>query len=1047
MYKVGIGMVNPRGLFAGFVFIIMILGSVPGQFNDGSDKLHSNDGMTSSSVQDTFYPLDAPLAPVSPSFDAYFTEVIGEDGAGSGSFLLSGSDAVVRLQPGLVSILLLEGDVATKVEYELIGAEPIEPEGILPLAHKNYRITGGSDGVRTTESRGFREVIYKEVYPSTDLRYYLQGGRLKYDYVVRPGGDPGLIHHQYRGAEGLEVDPLTGGLSIRTGGSILTELAPVTYQDTPSERVFVPCTFEPIGDLGHGFMLGTYDCELPLVIDPELEFGTYLGGDQADGGWDIEVDEDGYVYAIGHTYSPDFPLTPGTYDSEYTRHDTWIAKLTPDGKSIVYATTVSSSSNDYSKRLDVDDQGCVYVAGHTWGDDFPYTVGSLDAIVPGNYSSFAFKLSADFSTLVYSARWGGASWDRTHAQTLAANGSLYVVGDAGRNDFPLPMEKVGGSPLNEKGSLYVLALNPEGTDITWGAYFGSSGHHAVGGVHVDDQGAVYVVGGTSDTFWTTPNAFDRVQERDPDTGQTISDGFILKFNSSGDEIDYSTLLGGSHRDGCSDLYVDEEGCAYVVGTTASEDFPSTEGAFDFSYSGERDVFVSKMGPKGEELLWSTFIGGSGRESDPLFGFDSSDHLYVVANSKSPDLLFTDGGVPDSPNMTAFVAKFDMSQGSLKSLLPLFDGLAYDGNEMAVSEAGEIHLVTMVRNGTLPTTPDSVQPEYAGYLEAHVCKFKPIEDSELDTDPPVADAGPNQTVDPDEPMTFNGTGSHDNNGIADFLWTFSYGNGITRLLGSTPEYTFDQPGECNVTLTVRDPWGNQDIDVVVITIRDNVPPVARPKGPIEAQVGLLVDLDGRSSTDDLGIIHYNWSYQADDQLVEFYGMDPEHVFMTLGDVEVTLRVTDHYGHWDEASITISVIDLITPDADAGPNQVVYPGDPVYLNGTGSTDNHMVVNWTWTVLHLDNNVTMLYGPEHVITLEEPGEYVVSLVATDPSGLTDRDSVLIVVRTVEEPNDNGGPDDTDPQPALTTWQVVALFSIIIVVLVIALLISISGARQERY
>lgn len=1035
-------MVHPRGLLAGFVVVSMVLCVLPSQTAVVTEGSGSGGGGQMEEVHGLCSP---PVVEVVCSLGASFTSCSPEDG--EAVFQLAGRDASVRLHTGGVFLLLQVDGSTTSVEYRFVAANPVEPEGVCPVAGLHYRITGGPDGVRTTETQSYEEVWYRDIYPSIDLRYYLVDGRLKYDYMVHPGGDPALIIHRYKGAEGIGVEPDTGSLLVRTSGPVLVEKAPYAYQDTLEGRKEVRCEFLLVDEVSHGFTVGAHDDTSPLVIDPEMLWATYIGGEGVETGLDMEVDDEGHVYVLGYTYSPDFPLTPGTYDSEYTHHDPWIAKFSPDGKTLLQSTTVSGSVNEYPAGLDVDAEGCVYVAGHTWSTDFPYVNGSLDAIVPGNYSSFAFKLSADFTTLDYSARWGTSWWDDIYAQTLGPNNTLYVVGDAGRNDFNLSISPLDGWSYGSQYhySMYAIALDPTGTEVTWGTYFGNEMERPKV-IRVDGHGNVYICGSTNKNHWTSPGAYDRVQEKDPHPYYEGAEAYVVKIDTIADKLVYSTFLGGSGADLGTDLFVDGEGCALVVGETSSVDFPGVATGPDFAYSGGKDVFLAQLGPMGKTLRWSTFIGGSGSEHDPMLSFDGLGQPIVVAWTNSTDLRFTDGTTLASPNHTAFVTKLNITEASVRAMVPI--SLPFSPRVMVVNGLGEIHLTGSVYDDDgFNATEGAFQTEFGGgKWDAFVCKFGPVEDQEMGGVAPEADAGQDQTVDALQTMSFNGTGSRDDTGIEDYLWMFEHDGGTVRLVGPTPEFVFEHPGVYKVTLHVRDIEGNRDSDVVDIHVRDIIPPEARFYCPLEAQVGIPIQLDGKGSKDNMGIANYTWSVEEMDGTVELYGPIVERAFMAMGETEVTLRVTDVDGNWNETTKVILFMDLRTPDADGGPNHEVDPGDVVELNGTGSKDNHRVVGWNWTIVSPDGNETHLEGPVVAVSFEEPGEYFAHLVVRDPSGNEDKDLVLIVVRS---PDQSVEPPEEEPDtgPVLSTGQIAILMAFIFAVLVIVMLIALSGAGEERY
>lgn len=159
----------------------------------------------------------------------------------------------------------------------------------------------------------YARVRYKNLYPGIDLVYYGNQQRLEYDFVLAPGADPERIRLRYAGADRLRLDA-SGNLILRVADREVTQRAPVIYQDIDGQRQAIAGNYVITGTNQVGFALARYDAGQPLIIDPILEYSTYLGGDRGtdiavdDDGRDIAVDTDGNAYVTGSTSSPDFPI-------------------------------------------------------------------------------------------------------------------------------------------------------------------------------------------------------------------------------------------------------------------------------------------------------------------------------------------------------------------------------------------------------------------------------------------------------------------------------------------------------------------------------------------------------------------------------------------------------------------------------------------------------------------------------------------------------------------------------------------------------------------
>jgi len=277
----------------------------------------------------------------------------------------------------------------------------------------------------------------------------------------------------------------------------------------------------------------------------------------------------------------------------------------------------------------------------------------------------------------------------------------------------------------------------------------------------------------------------------------------------------------------------------------------------------------------------------------------------------------------------------------------------------------------------------------------------------DTESPVANAGPDQTVEVGTQVTFNSGGSTDNVGITNRTWTFNDG-GARTLYGSSPKYTFSSVGTFTVTLTVRDAEWNVASDTVVITVQDTTPPVANAGPDQTVGVGSLVTFDGSSSTDNVGVVNWTWSFQ-DPVGKTLWGVAPTYTFNHLGAFTVRLNVTDAAGNWGVDTVEITVQDKTAPTANAGADQTVNKGTTVNLDGSGSSDNVAVTSYTWTFN--DGGAKSLSGVHQTYAFNNAGVFVVTLNVTDAAGNYDLDTVTITVNTpdIERPVANAGPDQT--------------------------------------
>jgi len=282
---------------------------------------------------------------------------------------------------------------------------------------------------------------------------------------------------------------------------------------------------------------------------------------------------------------------------------------------------------------------------------------------------------------------------------------------------------------------------------------------------------------------------------------------------------------------------------------------------------------------------------------------------------------------------------------------------------------------------------------------------------VDTTPPVADAGPDQTVNEDISVTFNGGGSSDNVGIVSYQWNF--GDGATGN-GITDSHTYSTPGTYTVTLTVDDAVGNGPVsDTLTVTVIDVTPPVAEAGSDQTVNEDTSVTFNGGGSSDNAGIVSYQWNF-GDGGTAS--GITVSHIYSNPGTYTVTLSVNDAAGNGPVSdTLTVTVIDVTPPVADAGPNQTVNEDTLVTFNGSGSGDNVGIVSYQWNFG--DGGTASGIAVSHIYPT--PGTYTVTLTVTDGAGLSDSDTLTLTVLDVTPPVADAGPDQIVSEDISTTFN----------------------------
>jgi hypothetical protein len=481
------------------------------------------------------------------------------------------------------------------------------------------------------------------------------------------------------------------------------------------------------------FEVANYDKTRPLVIDPTLGYSTYLGGSGSDSGNGIAVDASGNAYVTGQTSSSDFPTTPGAFQTAYGgNQDAFITKLNAAGSALLYSTYLGGSGGGVGVGIAVDASGNAYVTGDTLSSDFPTTPGAFQMSFGGGTcgdgypcsDAFVTKLNADGSALVYSTYLGGSDDDAGARITVDASGDVYITGNTYSHNFPTTPGAMQ-TALGGLSDAFVSKLNSAGSALLYSTYLGGDNYDFGQGIAIDASGSAYVTGDTlSSNFPTTPGAFQTTYGG----GHASGDAFVSRLNAAGSALLYSTYLGGSGEDGGSGIAVDVSRNAYVAGGTTSSDFPVTPGAFQTTYGGNGDVFVSKLNGAGSALLYSTYLGGSGDDGAASMAVDVSGKAYVAGVTFSsnfpttPDAFQTTKG---GAYYTAFVSNLNAAGSALLYSTYLRGNNFDQGSSIAVNGSGNVYITGFTGSNNFPTTPGAFQTTYGGgssYGDAFISKF-------------------------------------------------------------------------------------------------------------------------------------------------------------------------------------------------------------------------------------------------------------------------------------------------------------------------------------
>lgn len=571
----------------------------------------------------------------------------------------------------------------------------------------------------------YQAVIYKGIYEGIDLKYYGNDRQMEYDLIIAPGADYRKIEIEYEGAESISVNK-EGQLVVKTKWNEVIEKRPIIYQENDNKRIPIYGEYKITDNNKFSFELDDYDISLPVVIDPVLEYSTYLGGSDLEIGLGIEVDASGMAYVVGWTSSVDFPTLNQYQDTLNNSPDVFVTKMNSSGNGLIYSTYLGGSNNDYGISIALDSSGSVYITGQTESDDFP-TVNSYQSVHKYDRDAFVVKLNNSGNDLIYSTYLGDNGYDVGRDIAVDNSGAAYITGRTSSSYFPT-LNAYHDMKWGEWDA-FVTKLNSSGNSLIYSTYLGGSEVYNnyfpeyAEGIIVDDLGFAYVTGRTNASNFPLVNPLQSSM-------MGVEDAFVSKLNSTGDSLVFSTYLGGDGADFGYDLGIDKSGSVYVTGYTESSDFP-VKNPYNESLQGSRDAFVSKISSAGDSLIYSTYFGGGDIDDATDIEVDKYGLAYIVGTTSSLDLPTLDyyqdvlRGVDD-----AFVAKLNNLGNGLVYSTYIGGDSTEIGYNLAIDAIGSVFITGNTHSDNFPTL-NPVQDTLSGSFDAIVLKFQKGNDSDGD----------------------------------------------------------------------------------------------------------------------------------------------------------------------------------------------------------------------------------------------------------------------------------------------------------------------------
>jgi len=317
----------------------------------------------------------------------------------------------------------------------------------------------------------------------------------------------------------------------------------------------------------------------------------------------------------------------------------------------------------------------------------------------------------------YATYLGGTGLGAVTGVAIDSAGDLYAAGWTEALNFPIVLAAQAASG----GSVdaFIVKLNPTGTALLYATYIGGSGDDRAAAIAVNASGQAYVTGSTA-----SPNFPLLLPLRSTLGGAKTA--FVLKLNATGNQLLYSTYLGGTNYDLGTAIAVDSAGNAYVAGDTLSTNFPVL-GGFQAASAGGTDVFVSKLTSAGA-LSYSTYLGGSANEHAGGIAVDASGAAYVAGGTTSTNFPVADAiQATNHGAQDAFITKLSASGATLSysTYLGGSGALASEqANGIAVDASGNAYLAGVTNSVDFPVTAGVLQTQFKGVSDAFAAKLNP-----------------------------------------------------------------------------------------------------------------------------------------------------------------------------------------------------------------------------------------------------------------------------------------------------------------------------------
>lgn len=786
----------------------------------------------------------------------------------------------------------------------------------------NYYI-GNDKSKWSSNVKAFQKVNYQNIYDNIDLHIYSEEDNLKYDYIIRPGGNVSDVQQKYEGQNKIEIK--NGNLNILTSINQIKELKPYAYQIVNKQKVEIPCNYTLNKDVV-SFEIGTYDKSIDLIIDPVLIASVFSGiNGSMIWGFTATYDEFGNMYSGGEAFGSGLPATPGAFQVTFGGGglDMALNKFNPDATIKYYSTYIGGSGSEYPHSTIVDYDNNLVVMGGTSSTDFPTTTGCFQNTNASNGLSHDVaisKFNPDGTALIGSTYVGGSDEDCMNNTNdinygdnhrgevnVDINNAVYIVSQTSSSDFPVTTNSFQNTYAGA-GDAVVFKMNETLTNMIWGTFLGGLENDAGFRISIKSDLSVIAVGGTgSSDFPVTPGVFQEtflgnINATNP--WQLNTDGYVSHISSDGTQLLKSSFIGTDEYDQAYFCDLDFEENVYVMGQTEGN-FPVTAGTFSEFDGG---IFIAKLNDDWSAMDVSTTVvpGTSSYGSVSIlvptaFLVDVCDNIYVCGFG-GPNYGYSVSSNAFMSNQEDFYFMVLNENAQNMIYASYFGGdnsEHVDGGTSRFDKRGIIYQGMCTNSASMPGSTGTAEPQSFSSWDICVFKF----DFEQVGLAALANAEPSTNGCAPFTVQFNNLGF----GGLNYFWDF--GDGVGTSTDTLPEYTYTDYGVYEVTLIAEDPSSCLITDTSYTTITVS-------NGQVEA----AFSYGSFGDCDDFGVTFTNQTLFASDFYWDFgdgFGTstdeNPIYTYSSDGTYDVTLIGSDPTGcnFSDTVIIPISLSNDIDP----------------------------------------------------------------------------------------------------------------------------------------